>query len=123
VALRRVLVELSVVEQRYRAVLEVHSGPTVSEVAAWFGVRAATFEVRRRGGCGDLGCLRAARRCASHAPVAAAVGRRSGALRRRGVREDAGDGCGAVGDFEAAVDVLQVLFKVASDGVEPPLRA
>ena len=36
--LRRVLVELSVVEQRYRAVLEVQSGSTVSEVAARFGV-------------------------------------------------------------------------------------
>jgi transposase-like protein len=38
VTLRRVLVELSVVEQRYRAVLEVRSGSSVSEVAARLGV-------------------------------------------------------------------------------------
>jgi transposase-like protein len=38
VTLRRRLVQLSVVEQRYRAVLEVQSGSSVSEVAARFGV-------------------------------------------------------------------------------------
>jgi transposase InsO family protein len=38
VTLRRVLVELSVTEQRYRAVLEVQAGSTVTEVAARFGV-------------------------------------------------------------------------------------
>ena len=36
--LRRVLVELSVTEQRYRAVLEVQAGVPVTEVAERFGV-------------------------------------------------------------------------------------
>lgn len=36
--LRRVLVELSVVEQRYQAVLQVLSGASVTEVAGRFGV-------------------------------------------------------------------------------------
>ena len=36
--LRRVLVELSVTEQRYRAVLQVQAGVPVSEVADAFGV-------------------------------------------------------------------------------------
>lgn len=36
--LRRVLVELTVTEQRYRAVLEVHAGVPVVEVAERFGV-------------------------------------------------------------------------------------
>jgi transposase InsO family protein len=38
VTLRRVLVELSVVEQRYQAVLQVLSGASVTEVASRFGV-------------------------------------------------------------------------------------
>jgi transposase InsO family protein len=38
VTLRRVLVEMSVTEQRYRAVLEVRAGATVTEVADRFGV-------------------------------------------------------------------------------------
>jgi hypothetical protein len=38
VTLRRVLVELSVTEQRYRAVLEVQAGVAVTEVAERFGV-------------------------------------------------------------------------------------
>jgi transposase len=38
VTLRRVLVEMSVTEQRYRAVLEVHAGATVTDVADRFGV-------------------------------------------------------------------------------------
>jgi transposase-like protein len=38
VTLRRVLVEMSVTEQRYRAVLEVQAGVTVTEVADRFGV-------------------------------------------------------------------------------------
>jgi hypothetical protein len=38
VTLRRVLVEISVTEQRYRAVLEVRAGSTVTDVAARFGV-------------------------------------------------------------------------------------
>jgi transposase InsO family protein len=38
VTLRRVLVELTVTEQRYRAVLEVHAGVSVTEVAERFGV-------------------------------------------------------------------------------------
>lgn len=36
--LRRVLVEISVTEQRYQAVLDVRSGSTVTDVAARFGV-------------------------------------------------------------------------------------
>lgn len=36
--LRRVLVEVSVTEQRYCAVLEVRAGSTVTDVAARFGV-------------------------------------------------------------------------------------
>ena len=32
------LLELSVVEQRYHAVMEVISGAPVSEVARWYGV-------------------------------------------------------------------------------------
>jgi transposase len=38
VTLRRVLVEISVTEQRYRAVLDVRAGSTVTDVAARFGV-------------------------------------------------------------------------------------
>ena len=38
VTLRRVLVEMSVTEQRYRAVLEVEAGMPVTEVADRFGV-------------------------------------------------------------------------------------
>jgi len=38
VTLRRVLVELNVTEQRYRAVLEVQAGVPVTEVAERFGV-------------------------------------------------------------------------------------
>jgi transposase-like protein len=38
VTLRRVLVKMSVTEQRYRAVLEVHAGATVTDVADRFGV-------------------------------------------------------------------------------------
>jgi transposase-like protein len=38
VTLCRVLVELSVVEQRYQAVLQVLSGASVTEVAGRFGV-------------------------------------------------------------------------------------
>jgi hypothetical protein len=38
VTLRRVLVEISVTEQRYQAVLDVHAGSTVTDVAARFGV-------------------------------------------------------------------------------------
>lgn len=36
--LRRVLVEISVTEQRYQAVLQVQAGSTVTDVAARFGV-------------------------------------------------------------------------------------
>ena len=35
---RRVLMEISVVEQRYQAVLEVWAGATVTDVAECFGV-------------------------------------------------------------------------------------
>jgi hypothetical protein len=38
VTLRRVLVELTVTEQRYWAALEVHAGVPVTEVAERFGV-------------------------------------------------------------------------------------
>jgi transposase len=38
VTLRRVLVEISVTEQRYQAVLDVHAGSTVTDVAARLGV-------------------------------------------------------------------------------------
>jgi len=38
VTLRRVLVELNVMEQRYRAVLQVEAGVPVTEVADAFGV-------------------------------------------------------------------------------------
>ena len=52
------LVELSVVEQRYRAVLEASSGVPVSEVAARFGVSRQSVHawVRRyeQGGLGGL---------------------------------------------------------------------
>jgi transposase len=38
VTLRRVLVEISVTEQRYQAVLDVRAGSMVTDVAARFGV-------------------------------------------------------------------------------------
>jgi hypothetical protein len=38
VTLRRVLVEISVTEHRYKAVLQVQAGSTVTDVAARFGV-------------------------------------------------------------------------------------
>jgi transposase len=38
VTLRRVLVEISVTEQRYQAILDVRAGSTVTDVAARFGV-------------------------------------------------------------------------------------
>src|SRR5437868_11167041 len=53
-----VLVEVSVVEQRYRAVLEVRAGVPVTEVAARFGVSRQSVHswLRRyeRGGLGGL---------------------------------------------------------------------
>jgi transposase InsO family protein len=52
------LVEVSVVEQRYRAVLEVRSGVPVTEVAARFGVSRQSVHVWvRRYGEGGLGAL------------------------------------------------------------------
>ncbi len=52
------LVEMSVVEQRYRAVLEVQSGVPVTEVAARFGVsRQSVHSWMRRYGEGGLGAL------------------------------------------------------------------
>lgn len=44
--LRRVLVELSVVEQRYQAVLQVLAGVPVVEVAAGFGVSRQSAHAR-----------------------------------------------------------------------------
>ena len=41
--LRRVLVEISVVEQRYQAVPEVRAGATVTDVAERFGVCRQTL--------------------------------------------------------------------------------
>jgi transposase len=52
------LVEVSVVEQRYRAVLEVRSGLAVTEVAARFGVsRQSVHAWVRRYAEGGLGAL------------------------------------------------------------------
>jgi transposase len=52
------LVEVSVVEQRYRAVLEVRSGVSVTEVAARFGVsRQSVHSWIRRYAEGGLGAL------------------------------------------------------------------
>ena len=52
------LVELSVVEQRYRAVLEVESGVPVTEVAERFGVsRQSVHAWVRRYAQGGLGAL------------------------------------------------------------------
>src|SRR5215472_17693089 len=52
------LVELSVVEQRYRAVLEVRAGVPVTEVAARFGVsRQSVHAWVRRYAEGGLGAL------------------------------------------------------------------
>jgi transposase InsO family protein len=54
-----VLVELGVVEQRYRAVLEVLEGATVTDVAKRYGVARQTVHdwLRRYGGEGGLGGL------------------------------------------------------------------
>jgi transposase len=52
------LVEVSVVEQRYRAVLEVRSGVPVTEVAARFGVSRQSVHLwLRRYAEGGLGAL------------------------------------------------------------------
>ena len=52
------LVELSVVEQRYRAVLMVESGVSVTEVATRFGVsRQSVSAWRSRYRAGGLGGL------------------------------------------------------------------
>jgi transposase len=54
-----VLVELDVVEQRYRAVLEVLDGATVTDVARRYGVVRQTVHewLRRYAGAGGLGGL------------------------------------------------------------------
>jgi len=54
-----VLVELGVVEQRYRAVLEVLEGATVTDVARRYGVARQTVHawLRRYAGEGGLGGL------------------------------------------------------------------
>ena len=53
------LVELSVVEQRYHAVMEVISGAPVSEVARWYGVSRQSVHnclvEYRTGGMATLG--------------------------------------------------------------------
>jgi AmmeMemoRadiSam system radical SAM enzyme len=74
VTLRRRLVQLSVVEQRYRAVLEVQSGSSVSEVAARFGVsRQAVHRwlrwYREHGLAGLSDLRRRARRPPAHVMV------------------------------------------------------
>ena len=53
------LVELAVVEQRYRAVLEVLEGASVTEVARRFGVARQTVHawLRRYGSDGGMGNL------------------------------------------------------------------
>ena len=50
---RRVLVELTVTEQRYRAVLEVEAGIPVIEVAERFGVSRQTVHLWLRCGSGE----------------------------------------------------------------------
>jgi len=59
VTLRRVLVELAMTEQRYRAVLEVQAGVPVTEVAERFGVTRvlrphSLGEARQLGELGEL---------------------------------------------------------------------